>query len=139
VVVLAIFLILGLTGGEDKGSKQSADTTGQSTAKRKAPRKRPKPKPKAVPGIVTLQVTPNGPVYMCVDRGLGQKVLYNGTTSDPQTFKGKKLRVNLGRTAVAIKLNGKPFQVAPASNPVGYEFSPAGSKELPQGQRPTCA
>jgi hypothetical protein len=76
---------------------------------------------------------------MCVDRGLGKQVLYNGTTPDPQTFKGRKLRVNLGRTAVTVKVNGKPFPVKQISNPVGYEFSPTGSKLLPQGQRPTCA
>ena len=138
VLILAIFLILGLTSGnEDKGSKQAVNTSTQKK-KSKRPHKR-KPKPKPVPALVTLQITPNGPVYMCVDRGLGQAVVYSGTTSDPQTFKGKKLRVNLGRTAVTIKVNGKPFPVQQAANPVGYEFSSTGSKPLAQGQRPTCA
>ena len=136
VVILAIFLVLGLTSGnEDNGSKQAVNTT---TQKKKRPHKKT-PRPKPVPALVKLQITPNGPVYMCVDRGLGQAVVYSGTTSDPQTFKGKKLRVNLGRTAVTIKVNGKPFPVAQAANPVGYEFSSTGSKPLPQGQRPTCA
>jgi cytoskeletal protein RodZ len=137
VVILAIFLVLGLTGKDDKGSQQAAQTS--STQKQKAKARKKKPKPNPAPAVVTLQIVPEGEVYMCVDRGLGQPVVYNGTTTDPQTFKGKKLRVNLGRTAVAIKVNGKPFQVQQAANPVGYEFSPTGSKELPQGQRPTCA
>jgi cytoskeleton protein RodZ len=137
VGVLVIILVLGLTANEDKGSKQAADTT-QTTPKKK-PKPKTKPKPKPAPALVTLQITPSGPTYMCVDRGLGKAVVYNGTTADPQTFKGKKLRLNLGRTAVTIKLNGKPFPVPQVANPVGYEFSPSGSKELSQGQRPTCA
>ncbi len=136
--ILVVILVLGLTANEDKGSKQAADTTTQATQKKKrAPKKKPKPKP--APALVTLQITPNGPTYMCLDRGLGKAVVYNGTTTDPQTFKGRKLRLNLGRTAVTIKLNGKPFPVPQVANPVGYEFSPTGSKELSQGQRPTCA
>jgi cytoskeleton protein RodZ len=137
VGILVVILVLGLTAN-DKGSKQAADTT-QTTQKKRVPKKKAKPKPKPAPGLATLQITPNGPVYLCVDRGLGKAVVYNGTTSDPQTFKGRKLRLNLGRTAVAIKFNGKDFKVPQVANPVGYEFSPTGSKELPQGQRPTCA
>jgi transcriptional regulator with XRE-family HTH domain len=134
VALIALLLVLGLTSG-DNGSKNSAQTTTKAKRKKKPKRTRSTP----APALVTLEITPNGPVYMCVDRGLGQQVLYNGTTPDPQTFKGKKLRVNLGRTAVTVKVNGKSFPVKQVSNPVGYEFSPTGSKELPQGQRPTCA
>jgi cytoskeleton protein RodZ len=137
VVIVAIILVLGLTADENQNPKQAADTTQTTPKKQRAPKKKAKPKP--VPALVTLQITPNGPTYMCVDRGLGKAVLYNGTTADPQTFKGAKLRLNLGRTAVTIKVNGKSFPVQPVSNPVGYEFSPGGSKELSQGQRPTCA
>jgi cytoskeleton protein RodZ len=136
VAVLVLILVLGLTANDDKGN-QAADTTTQPAKKKRAPKKKPKPKP--APALVTLQIAPNGPTYMCVDRGLGKAVLYNGTTADPQTFKGRKLRVNLGRTAVTIKLNGKAFPVPQVANPVGYEFSPTGSKELSEGQRPTCA
>jgi cytoskeletal protein RodZ len=136
VAVLALLLVLGLTSGDNGSKKTAQDTT--TTRQRKKP-KRTKPKPKPAPSLVSLQITPNGPVYMCVDRGLGKQVLYNGTTPDPQTFKGKKLRLNLGRTAVTIKVNGKPFPIKQLANPVGYEFSPTGNKELPQGQRPTCA
>ena len=134
VALIALLLVLGLTSGGNDNKKSAQATNTQ--------KKRPKPRkarPKPVPASVTLQITPNGPVYMCVDRGLGKQVLYNSTTSAPQTFKGRKLRVNLGRTAVAMKVNGKPFSVKQVSNPVGYEFSPTGSKELAQGQRPTCA
>jgi cytoskeleton protein RodZ len=135
VALIALLLVLGLTSG-DNGGKKTAQATTKTTNKKP---KRKKAQPKPAPAQVTLEITPNGPVYMCVDRGLGKQVLYNSTTSDPQTFKGRKLRVNLGRTAVAVKVNGKPFTVKQVSNPVGYEFSPTGSKELAQGQRPTCA
>jgi cytoskeleton protein RodZ len=137
VLVLAVILVLGLTAKDD-GTKKAADTQTQTTAKKKAPPKK-KPKSEPAPALVTLQITPNGPTYMCVDRGLGKPVVYTGTTADPQTFKGRKLRLNLGRTAVTVKVNGKPFPVPQVATPVGYEFSPTGSKQLPVGQRPTCA
>jgi transcriptional regulator with XRE-family HTH domain len=136
VAVLALLLVLGLTGNDDDGSQKAAQSATE-TQKNRTPKRKPRPKP--VPAQVTLQVKPDGPVYICVDRGAGADVVYQGTTTDPQTFKGKKLRINLGRTAVEVKVNGKPFPIEPTANPVGFEFSPTGSKELPEGQRPTCA
>src|SRR3712207_4655323 len=55
-----------------------------------------------------------------------------------RTFRGRRVRLNLGRTSVQIKLNGKRFDVAPSSSPVGYDFTPRGGRALASGQRP-CA
>ena len=136
VAVLALLLVLGLTGGdEDGGSEQAAETsTQETTAKSKRPRPKPKPKPAA--SRVALEITPNGPTYICLDTGPETDRLFEGTISEVRTFKAKKIRMNLGRTAVEVKVNGKPFPIEPAAEPVGYEFSPTGSKELPPEQRP---
>src|SRR3954452_7354033 len=75
VLILAVFLILGLTSGDDNGSKQAAET---NTKKPKPKPRKAKLKPKPAATLVTLQISPNnGPVYMCVDRGAGQQVIYN--------------------------------------------------------------
>jgi hypothetical protein len=134
VVLILIFLIvLGLTSGDNdkNGSSQSARTT---TEKAKPQKKKKKPAP--APSVVTLEIQPDGPTYVCLDRGPGTDHLFEGTISEPQTFKGKKLRLNLGRTAGQLLLNGKKFNVEPSATPVGYEFSTTGSKPIPPQQRP---
>jgi cytoskeleton protein RodZ len=135
VLILIFLIVLGLTGGnENDNSGQSAST---STEKKK-PAKR-KPKKAATPTSVTLKVVPDGPTYVCLDRGPGTDHLFEGTISEPQTFKGPKLRINLGRTAGQLILNGRQFQVEPSATPVGYEFSTTGSKQIPPQQRPCVA
>jgi cytoskeletal protein RodZ len=135
VAVLAFLIVLGVTGNDDnEGSKSASRST--ETAKQKRPVQRQPPRPRAVPTAVTLQITPDGPVYVCLDTGPGTEHVFEGTISDPRTFKRRRLRLNLGRTAVQMKVNGKAFPVEPVANPVGFEFSPRGSKPLPPAQRP---
>jgi len=137
VVLILIFLIvLGLTAGNDSdnGANRSSKTETDQTK-----RKKKKPKPAPVPSTVTLRVEPEGPTYVCLDRGPGTEHLFEGTISEPQTFKGQKLRINLGRTAGQLILNGEKFNVEPSATPVGYEFSPTGSKPIPPQQRPCVA
>jgi cytoskeleton protein RodZ len=136
VVVLAFLIVLGLTGEEegDSGEGETAAERTDTERRESARRRRQKRKPAAA--SVTLQIAPDGPTYVCLDRGTGTDRLFEGTISEPQTFKGRKLRLNLGRTSVKMRVNGRDFPVEPASNPVGYEFSPSGSKSLPPEQRP---
>jgi cytoskeleton protein RodZ len=137
VLFVAFLLILGLTGGENEDGETARTTERTQTGQRPAQRRKRKPAP--APSQVTLEVTPTGPTYVCIDRGPGTEEVFEGTISAPETYRGKKLRINLGRTAVELRVNGKPFPVAPEANPVGYEFSGGGSKQLEAGQRPTCA
>jgi cytoskeletal protein RodZ len=136
VALLALILVLGLTGNNGGGKKSQSASTSAQKAKRKAALKR---KPVApVPAEVTLKVAPTTPTYVCVDNGPGTTIVYQGILQQPQTFKGKKLRINLGKSTVALNANGKPVNFEQTSNPVGFEFSPKGSKPLAVGQRP-CA
>jgi cytoskeleton protein RodZ len=133
VAIVALLLLLGLTGGDDN-SKQSAQTN-------TAPKKKAKPKPKApkpAPTSVTLRVRTTVPTYACVDRGSGTPIVYQGTLDGSRTFKGKRLRVNLGKTSVKLSVNGKAVPLDPGPNPAGFEFTLKGRKELAVGQRP-CA
>ena len=54
---------------------------------------------------------------MCVDRGSGTPVLFENTIDSPQTFRGKTVRVNLGKTDVQIRKNGRPVTVASGPGP----------------------
>ena len=137
VAVLAIFVVLGLTGGSGGGGKSS--TTTQAKKKRSKPKQRraqPKPKPRTV----RLKIVPTGITYLCVDRGVGTPIVFNNTTSSPQSFKGKHLRVNIGDAANArVFSNGKRVPITTQAVSIAWEFTPKRSKPLPAGQRPPCA
>jgi cytoskeleton protein RodZ len=134
VAVVALLLVLGLTGGDENGG-QSAQTVATQTERQKKPkRKRPRP----APTRVALRIAPGVPTYVCVDRGLGTPIMFQGILDTPQTFKGKVLRVNLGKTDVDLRKNGRPVPVQPGPEPVGFEFKPRSTKSLPFGERP-CA
>jgi cytoskeleton protein RodZ len=136
-LLLVFLIILGLTGGDENGGggNQSANTQTEKKPAKKPKRKRPAPAPSGV----SLRVVPVGPTYVCLDNGPGTAHIFEGTISEPQTFKGKKIRINLGRTSGQLFVNGRPFRVAPSSTPVGYEFSTTGSKQIPPQQRPCVA
>jgi cytoskeletal protein RodZ len=133
VAVIVLLLILGLTGGSDDNNKESAQTN--TAPKKKA---KPKPKPKPTPAAVTLKVKTQFPTYACVDTGQGTQIMYQGTIDGSRTFRGKTLRVNLGKSSIQLTANGKNVPVQQTPNPVGFEFTPKGHKDLPVGQRP-CA
>jgi cytoskeleton protein RodZ len=135
VLGLLVFLIvLGVTSGDgDKGGGKPAAKT--APAKPKKQRKRKKPPPA---NAVALKVQPTLPTYICVDKGSGTPIVYQGILSEPRAFRGRLLRVNLGKTSVQLQVNGRAFSTGGGSTPVGFEFTPTGNKPLPVGERP-CA
>jgi cytoskeleton protein RodZ len=133
VGIVAALVAIGLASDDDGGEDQaSAPETTQAETKEAPP---PKPAP---PKRVSVRVTPATPTYICVDRGVGTPVMFENTIDSAQTFRGKRIRVNLGKRDVQLRMNGKPVQVTPGPDPVGFAFTPRGSRELPVGERP-CA
>jgi cytoskeletal protein RodZ len=134
VGIVAALVAIGLASDDGGGGGQSSapDTT---TSKKKKAQQPPAP---ARPKRVSVRVIPSTPTYVCVDRGPGTPVLFENTIDSAQTFHGKRVRVNLGKRDVQIRMNGKPVEVTPGPDPVGFAFTPGGSRELPVGQRP-CA
>jgi cytoskeleton protein RodZ len=140
VAVLAIFAILGLTGGGEEGSGDGKSDTTPAKPSQKKQRTTPKPTPKPKPTTVRLRIVPTLATYLCVDRGLGTEVVYQGTTVDPQTFRGKHLRVNIGNAStVRVRSNGERVDIPATATIVGYDFTPSRSKPLPAGQTRPCA
>jgi cytoskeleton protein RodZ len=133
VGIVAVLVAIGLASDDEGGGDQaSAPETTRSETKAKAA---PKPAP---PTRVSLKVTPTTPTYICVDHGVGTPVVFENTIDSAQTFHGKRVRVNLGKRDVQLRMNGKPVQVTPGPDPVGFAFTPRGSRELQSGERP-CA
>ena len=134
VGVLVLLLVLGLTGGDDEGEPVARTETSQRP---RTTTERAKPKP-APPKAVTLRIRPTVPTYACVDTGAGSEVVFEGILDSTRSFKGKRVRVNLGKTSVVLRANGRAVPLEQGPDPAGFEFTPRRTRPLPLGQRP-CA
>jgi helix-turn-helix protein len=136
-VAVVVLIVIGVvTGGG--GGKQSATTTGSAATTTPKKHHRRHRSHRAVPTRVSLRITPSVPTYICVDRGLGTTPIYQGISSTTQSFRGRHLRVNLGKTSVTVVANGRRVALTPSPNPTGIDFTPGSHKTIPVGQRP-CA
>src|SRR3954447_13062197 len=140
VAILAVLLVLGLTGGSSDESTTQTTTTRTTAKKAKTEtttathhRRRRKPT------TVRLRVVPAGATYVCVDKGSGSAVVYEGTLATPKSWKAKHLRINLGRRGVRITATGRRVAVPAGSDPIGYDFRPTRTRVIPAGQTRPCA
>lgn len=133
VGVLAFLIVLGLSGEDDDGGDRASTPT--ETAERPPTRTQEEP---PAPRRVVLRVVPDAETYVCLDRGEGTAVFFEGIISDPETFRGRRLRLNLGRRAVRVTANGERVPIEPGPEPIGLELTPRGTSELPGPERP-CA
>src|SRR3954447_3733904 len=141
VAIVALLLVLGLTGGSsDNGSSSTPTTSAKkaTTKKKKAAVVHYRRKKHRQATTVALRLAPAGPTYVCVDKGAGTPVVYEDTLAKAKSWKAKHLRINLGRRGVRITVNGKRVRVPAGSDPIGFDFRPTRTRELALGQRP-CA
>jgi hypothetical protein len=102
---------------------------------KKARKRKKKAKPPAPRQVVVKLVPTSQASYLCVDHGPGTATTET-TLSAPLTFRGKRVRINVGLSSVNVTVNGKPFRLA--FSPSGYDIGLKKRSFLPQGQRP-CA
>jgi len=139
VLVVGALLLIGLIGGDDEGGGGGgSEQAGNERTTETTPTTQTEPEKPAQPKRVTLRITPNNPVYVCLDTGPETDVTFEGILDAPRTFRGRRLRVNLGKTDVQVTVNGKPVQIEPGPDPVGFAFTPGSQRSLPLGERP-CA
>jgi hypothetical protein len=131
-VVVAVLLVIGLVGNEDE--EPASERTPTQPRTETTERERPPPRPRRV----VLRIAPVAETYVCVDTGPGTAIRFEGTLTEAQTFRGRRLRVNFGNTSVQVRKNGRPFPIEPSASPVGFAFTPRSSRPLPLGERP-CA
>jgi cytoskeleton protein RodZ len=131
--VLGALLVIGLVGDDDDGDgSQAAEETTTQPQRERTEREEPPPPPRRV----VLRVTPEAETYVCVDRGAGTEVVFENIVSEPTTFRGRRLRVNLGNTSVEVTKNDEPVDVGDGPDPVGFAFTPRSTRPLPLGERP---
>ena len=140
--VLVLFLVLGLTGGD--GGPQPRGDGGQQASEREADerrerRERRRRERRSRPKTVTLKVSPDEPTYVCVDRGEGKPPIYEGSLTSSRSFRGRKLRLNLGRPSARVRVNGDAVDLGTETMSVGFSFAPGKDpRPIPPAQRP-CA
>jgi cytoskeleton protein RodZ len=133
VLVVAALAVVGVVfGGGDENGGESADNQATETTGQKQRGKRNRP---AGPRRVRLRITPITPTYVCIDRGDGTRV-FEGTLDSAETFRGKILRVNLGKTDVQLTSNGRNVPIAPGPEPVGFRFTARSHRTIPPAKRP---
>jgi cytoskeleton protein RodZ len=139
VAVVGVLLVIGLVGDDDGGKGGDGEQAGGTTTTEETqPREQPEPERPARPRRVVLRIVPANEVYVCMDTGPGTEISFEGIISEPQTFRGRRLRLNLGKTDVQMIKNGRPVDIEPSSDPVGFVFTPRSTRDLPSGERP-CA
>jgi transcriptional regulator with XRE-family HTH domain len=137
LAVIGALLVIGLLSADDDGGEQQASEETETQPRRQRT-ERERERPPRRPRQVVLRITPATETYVCLDNGPGTEIRFEGIIDAPQTYRGKRLRVNLGNTSVEVTRNGRPFEIKPGTEPVGFVFTPRSSRQLPSGQRP-CA
>jgi cytoskeleton protein RodZ len=130
--IVAVLVAIGLASDEDGGAGEVVRT---ETAPERTTTQPKKKKPPA-PTRVALRVVPATPTWVCVDRGVGTPVIFENTIDSAQTFRGKRLRINLGKRDVQLVMNGKRVEVTPGPDAAGFAFTPRHTRELQIGERP---
>jgi hypothetical protein len=132
VAVLAVLVAIGLSSDDEGGD---GDQASQPETTERRTETQPEPAPPR-PTRVSLRVVPGTPTYICVDHGAGTDVVFENTIDSPQRFRGKRVRVNLGKRDVQLWKNGERVNVTPGPEPIGFAFTPRRTRELPSGERP---
>jgi cytoskeleton protein RodZ len=133
VAVVGALVAIGLLSDDGGGGGNEAART-ETTAERTTTQ--PKKQKPAPPKRVTLRVVPATGTYVCVDRGEGTPVVFEGTIDTTETFHGKRVRVLLGKRDVQLWKNGKRVRVTPGADPIGFLLGPRRTRELPDGTGP---
>ena len=143
VALVGLLILLGRGGGGDDKTAAGTNTVGttpgtgattapaETTTTKTATTK----KPSSSSGGATqarLRLDATGDVYVCLKSG--DKVLIKEQTlnadSPAKTYRGKKLRLLLGNSAVTMTVNGKKQTVPASSDPIAYVITPKGRTKV---------
>jgi cytoskeleton protein RodZ len=143
VGLLVLFLVLGLTAGNDNSGKSSADRSHAAKKHHRARKRTTAAAPAAAGarGNVKLRVIAARPVWVCVVDARNRllipgRTLAAGTRAGP--FTARSFKITVGNGGGDLEINGKLRDTPDQSDPVGYLVKPTGTAVLAANQRPTC-
>ena len=142
VALLAALFVLGRTSQEPAPPKSATLPSTAPEPSASAPDPAEAPRRRSRQGsatTVSLRVAPVGSTYLCV-LDAGGDVMYAGILEQPRTFRGRRLRVNVGRRSARLTVNGRRVAVEQGPAPVGFDLRPRARPRMLTGeQRPACA
>lgn len=136
VVLLIVGLaVLGLTGGDgndDDSDGQNAAQQRNDGAETRAERRQRSEQ--AAPEVARVRVTSESDLYVCVNDSEGQnrELTINGS----ETFRGRRVRMLLGRRDPRVTLNGERVRIESGPDPIAFEFRRGRSREISLAQAP---
>jgi cytoskeleton protein RodZ len=141
LVLVAVVVVLYFVG-RSKSPPSTPTTHAASTPQKLAHPRTHHHAPKPPATNVKLQLTPTGPVYVCVVDGSGRALIPGQIFNVGQTIPTEtadKLLLTLGNASVKMKVNGATVAVAPSASAIGYLLTPTSHSSLPPSQQPRCA
>jgi cytoskeletal protein RodZ len=140
VAIVVVLYLVGTIGGS--GNKSPATNPPRSSARKSkhhaAHRHLTLPTTRA---SATLQMTPTGPVYVCLVNGAGKKLIFEKTYAPGQaipTFKEHKMLLTLGNANVQVKVNGKLQPITASSTAIRLLITPTSVQHILMTVKPTC-
>jgi hypothetical protein len=142
-VLVAFLLVLGLTGDEDDGggdgdaARQAQTQEQEEERPRRRERGRGAEQERAArPARVRVRVAPSAPVYVCWDRGPDDDGNEIPALSEARSFRGRRVRLNLGNPSAAVTVDGERLQLE-GPGPFGFDFRAGREpRPIPSGERP---
>ena len=143
VVVIALLLIGLLSGGASNKKPPSAASHAATGQRHKAThRAAATPVVAHGPKVLSLQIRPTAPVYVCLLSATGRKLIPGLTLrpgATPQTYRSHRFLLTLGNNSLTLVIDGRVRIVPASSAAIGYSITAAGRKTLAAGKLPTCA
>jgi cytoskeleton protein RodZ len=134
VAVVGALVAIGLIGDDDDGSGEAQNRT-TPTERTETTAAKPRKEP-ARRKQVRVRIKTATPTYVCFDRGPGTDVVVEDTIDGFARFRGKRVRLLLGKRDVQVWMDKKPVRVTPGGDPIALAFTPRGMHELPDGTGP---
>jgi cytoskeleton protein RodZ len=149
VLLLGIFWVLGTWGDDEEpaaparvaptatpdGGASGGAGDGGGGGREREGRRRPRQ--------VRLQLVASGPVYVCLVDARGRQVIDEETLeagARTEVFRSRRFRTNFGNANVRMRVNGRLYDVAASTDPVGYELRPGRPpRRLSDDARPDCS
>ncbi len=95
------------------------------------------------PHTVSVRLAANAEVWVCLLDASGKRlidgqILDAGTQEGP--FHSGSFTISFGNGEVSMKIDGQQASIPATASPIGYSIDSSGKlKQLPEGERPTCA
>ncbi len=142
VAVVAVLVVVGLHKSGNSSTTTTSTQAGNGHHRKHHHHHHAAGKTKAASTKVKLQLTPTGPVYVCVVDGTGKQLIAGQIFNVGQTIPtetASKLMVTLGNASVKMKVNGTLVTVPPSASSIGYMLTPTSHTALSQTDQPRCA